>query len=279
MSEDIADLERVLYAAHLARTPARTRDALLDPVSLEVGIRSIADKIASEIEENARRLHSAGVRVIPAGSSRFPPQLQIRGKAVAPALFYRGDPTILDSSLIAVSGSRKVSESGAAAAARLGDLVAKAGHTLVHGNARGVDTLAGAAALSADGRTVAVLPEGIDRTSVDHGPFRPDLLVLSQFAPDQPWTVHTAMSRNRVICGLAHTVVVVEAGETGGSLAAGREALKLKRRLLVLTYRDQTPVGNRTLIEEGGQPVSSPDELAALLSASRSSSDGQRGLF
>lgn len=269
MSTGQTDIEHVLYAIHLARTPAKVRDALLDRATLLSRIDEVDGHTAARIRDQAHDLCSRGVGVITADSPRFPAQLVRRGKAIIPALFYRGDLGILDVPMIGVSGARKVSERGAAAAARLGEIVAQTGHSLVSGNARGVDTVANTAALSSHGRSILVLPEGITRfptsNSEDASSESPDVLVLSQFAPDQPWTVHSAMGRNRVICGLPSTVVIVEAGESGGSLAAGREALKLGRRLLVFSYGEHTPAGNRILIDAGASPVESPDALREII--------------
>ena len=269
MSTELIDIERVLYAINFARTPAKVRDAILDRLSLNSRIDEVDGQTSARVRDQATELLSRDIGVLAADSPDFPSQLERRGKAIVPALFYRGDLGILDTPLIAVSGARKVSERGAAAAARLGEIVAQTGRSLVSGNARGVDTLTSAASLKAGGKSILVLPEGIARLPADNraDPLATssDLLVLSQFAPEQPWTVHTAMGRNRVICGLANTVVVVEAGESGGSLAAGREALKLDRRLIVFTYGDHTPAGNQILIDEGARPVSSPDALRQIL--------------
>jgi DNA processing protein len=51
--------------------------------------------------------------------------------------------------------------------------------------------------------------------------------VVSQFSPTQPWTTGGAMTRNSVVIGLGLALVVVEAGETGGTLAAGKRAFEL----------------------------------------------------
>lgn len=126
---------------------------------------------------------------------------------------------------------------------------------------------------------ILVLPEGITRFSAKPE-FRSLLrernhLIVSQFEPGQRWVAHNAMARNRVICGLATSVVVIEARDSGGSLAAGREALKLGRRLVTLTYGDQTPPGNQILVDEGATVVETPGELReALANRSRPPEQG-----
>lgn len=271
MSSSKGHLERVLFAYHLFRTAAKTRDGLLlEEGDFNARVAELDNRTVAEIESQIEYLESHRVGVLSAESTLYPSALTRRGKAVVPALFYRGDIATMDGPLVAVSGSRNVSDRGAAAASRLGEVVAQTGYGLISGKARGVDSLASTSALQSGGVVVLVLPEGI--ASVDWKEFANSdsgrILVLSQFTPSQRWTVHGAMERNRVICGLANTVVVVEAGETGGSLAAGREALKIGRQLLAFTYREDTPPGNRILLREGARAVSSPDELREILSSS-----------
>jgi DNA processing protein len=68
------------------------------------------------------------------------------------------------------------------------------------------------------------------------------------------------MTRNNVIIGLSMAVVVVEAGETGGTLAAGTQALRLGRRVLALEF-SSTPVGNKRLLSDGAVSVRGRTEL------------------
>jgi DNA processing protein len=109
---------------------------------------------------------------------------------------------------------------------------------------------------------VIVLAEGIDhfpikRDFVSH--FDPErVLVVSQFHPQQPWAAYGAIARNHLIFGLGKALVVIEAGEQGGTLAAGREALQRGRPVFVLDFGDETPIGNRILVEAGGRPITSP---------------------
>lgn len=269
MLTDADAIERVLFATYVARTPAKIRDVLLDPAASESKLDGIETLATTEIRVQAQRLAEDGIGVVAVDDLRFPARLVRRGKAIVPALFYRGDLSILDAPLLAVSGSRDVTDRGAAAATRLGEIVAQSGLGLISGNARGVDALASTAALRQGGRSVLVLPEGIANSRVHTATqdicASSESLVLSQFSPNQAWTVHGAMGRNRVICALAQTVVVVEAGTSGGSLAAGRDALNLKRRLLVFTYGENTPPGNQILLDEGAIEVPSPEAFRDLL--------------
>lgn len=73
------------------------------------------------------------------------------------------------------------------------------------------------------------------------------------------------MGRNSVIIGLSLALVVIEAGETGGTLAAGRQALHEKRPVITLEFRKDMPAGNKILLDQGAIPVRNREQLRTLL--------------
>lgn len=72
------------------------------------------------------------------------------------------------------------------------------------------------------------------------------------------------MARNTVISGLSQALVVVQAGETGGTLAAGEYALQRGQTVLTLQLFD-APVGNRLLIDNGAKVIRSRHHLETAL--------------
>ena len=77
-------------------------------------------------------------------------------------LYVRGDVSLMHSRCFAVVGSRKASRPGLIAAEMIGKRLAECGITVVSGLAEGVDSAAHKGALSAGGRTIAVLANGLD---------------------------------------------------------------------------------------------------------------------
>jgi DNA processing protein len=73
-----------------------------------------------------------------------------------------------------------------------------------------------------------------------------------------------AMVRNTVISGLSQALVVVEAGETGGTLAAGEYALRQGQIVWVLQLFG-APAGNKLLIDNGAKVIRSRHHLEAAL--------------
>jgi DNA processing protein len=179
----------------------------------------------------------------------------------------------LQSAGVGTCGSRNAGENGLRAASLCGEEAAAHDLSVISGYARGVDMATHIAALESRGHTVIVLPEGIERFRIKQGAFAEAwdparVLVVSQFSPTQPWTAGSAMTRNLTIVGLALALVVVEAGERGGTLAAGLQAMEVGRPVLALEFEDTAP-GNRILLDRGAIPVRSRAELSARLSGMR----------
>jgi DNA processing protein len=74
------------------------------------------------------------------------------------------------------------------------------------------------------------------------------------------------MTRNGVIAGLSKALVVIEAGETGGTLNAGLQGIALGRPVLALDFASsETPAGNLLLFEHGARPIHTRQHLGRTL--------------
>lgn len=220
------------------------------------------------VEDQAEELLDSGVEAILLGQENYPHVLAASRQA-PPAVFFKGPIELLSRHAIGVCGSRQASAEGLRASHACSDAAARRGYCVVSGYAKGVDLAAHSAALAAGGTTVIVLAEGITRFRVRRGEFS-DLwdparaLVVSQFAPDQKWFASGAMTRNAVISDLSQALVIVEAGEKGGTLAAGEYALRRNQLVLALQLFDAPP-GNRVLIANGAKVIRSRQHLEAAL--------------
>lgn len=264
---------KALVAFADLRTPAKIAKGLADGgvEALRTGWANLDVASRIELETQADELHTRGVSAILFGDAEYPPSLVVKGRPVAPILFVKGHVDLLHAAGAGMCGSRKVSPLGLKAAGACGDEVARRGLVVVSGYAKGVDTETHLAALNSGGQTVIVLAEGINHFTIKRTfteAFDPQrVLVVSQFHPQQPWGAYAAMARNHIIFGLGKALVVIEAGEKGGTLAAGKDALKRGRPVFVLNFGDDTPVGNQMLLDMGGQPVQSRTELGIALDA------------
>lgn len=246
-------------AARVRQVGLRAFEALLD--QLDRAQRGLVEDLAYETFQGG---HSA----VLLGDCDYPSQLASHRSAPA-ALFVSGSPKLLSQPGIGMCGSREASPEGLRAAHACADVIASRGYSVISGYARGVDLVAHSAALARGGTTVIVLAEGINHFRVRRGEFS-DLwdpqraVVISQFAPNQRWFTSGAMSRNGVICALGEALVVVEAGQTGGTLAAGQYALQNHQTVLALELFG-APAGNQLLIEHGAKIIADRQQLEAAL--------------
>lgn len=229
----------------------------------------LSEEKISTLWDQVTKLSSREIFAVLRGDPDFPQMLIHRGKCSAPVLFCLGNRSLLRKEGIGMCGSRAVSDLGLKAAVACGQEVSSRKLSVISGYAKGVDTATHLAALESGGTTVIVLAEGFDHFRIkqvfkEH--FDPErVLVVSQFYPSQPWLSHAAMTRNAIIYGLGRALVVVEAGERGGTLAAGQGAIRMGRPVFVLNFGKDTPPGNRILLDRGGFPVESKESLGKIL--------------
>lgn len=149
-----------------------------------------------------------------------------------PALFVDGQ--VPETVSVALVGSRKASVTGIETARALGLALSERGVCVVSGLALGVDAAAHEGAVDAGGPTLGVLGCGIDvvyprcNSSLFESVRRHGALVSEYYLGEAPLAWRFP-ARNRIIAGLAQTVVVVEASEQSGALITARHALDAGR--------------------------------------------------
>ncbi|OLB52480.1 MAG: DNA protecting protein DprA [Candidatus Rokubacteria bacterium 13_2_20CM_2_70_11] len=179
-----------------------------------------------------------------------------------PTLDVRGALTEDDALALAIVGARAATPYGIEVTERLAGELAARGVTIVSGLARGIDAAAHRGALGAGGRTVAVLPCGIDIVyPPEHRALARSIeargALLSQFAPGVPALPGHFPARNRTLAGLSLGVVVVEASERSGALISAGFAADLGREVFAVPGRitSATSAGTNRLIQDGAKLI------------------------
>ncbi len=187
-------------------------------------------------------------------------------------LFTKGNGLKKEQDCIAIVGTRNMTEYGRRVTSDLSSSLSRSGLIIVSGLARGVDTIAHNETLIADGKTIAVLGCGLDRvypsenrklyseiedrgTLVSEFPFgtKPDAVNFPQ--------------RNRIISGLSHAVIVVEAGNKSGAMLTALNAIDQNRDVYAVPGRiyDDKSIGTNRLIRHGAIPVQNAEEIVTIL--------------
>lgn len=210
-------------------------------------------------------------------SPKLEPRLQMLTELAQPIkeLFYFGDfLDLLDRPFVAIVGSRKVSAYGKAVTTKLASELAKAGVVIISGLALGVDSIAHTAALSAGGKTIAVLPSGLDtiypaahhvlaQKIVTQG----GALVTEYPAGEGQPQKYQFIARNRIIAALSRGVLITEAASKSGSLHTANFALEQGIEVFAVpgNITSPTSVGTNELIKTGANPVTSARDILEAL--------------
>lgn len=144
----------------------------------------------------------------------------------------------------AVIGTRQPTAYGQRHAKEMAREIAATGVCVVSGMALGVDSIAHWGAIESGGKTLAVLACGVDicYPSSNKPLFKkltedPHCGLVSEFFPGvKPEKWHFP-ARNRIISGLSKAVLVIEAGETSGSLITAQLAFEQSREVYAIPGR------------------------------------------
>lgn len=216
--------------------------------------------VAIELE----RLNSLGIDVLTRADEGYPLRYKQRLKDSAPSvLFYAGEKTLLGQPGVAVVGSRHLDEVGQSCAEFVGNACGLSGLVLYSGGAKGVDSISMNAALTSRGTAVGILADSLEksirnpetRSAISRG----DLCLITPYSPNAPFSIGTAMGRNKLIYTLAdYAIVVASDAEKGGTWAGATEALKAKWIPVFVLNHPNMPEGNKMLLQKGALQFPQP---------------------
>lgn len=259
-------------------SPERLQKLCVERFSRENRIRMPSGKqlgcMVAEAEALLDCCSRKGIGILAYGEADYPDQLaKLRRPPMI--LYVKGDfRGLAETRCTAVIGSRKASPGALEEARVIGAGVAEQGGIVVSGLAAGVDAFGHRGALEAGGRTVAVLPGGIERI---YPPENRDLaeqivdgggLLMSEYPPQTEAERWQFIERDRLQSGLSDRVVVVETGLEGGTMHTARFAVRQGKRLYVREWErpSDSNAGNRLLIEQTpAMPFRNGFELFAIM--------------
>lgn len=207
---------------------------------------------------------------VEATDKAFPPEL----RGLTSSLWLRGQAQALAiAPKVTIVGSRVASARGLLRAEALGRALGERGALTISGGAIGIDAAAHRGALSAGGRTCAVLGTGVDvcypvRHAALFAAISEQGCLLSMWPLQTPPRPQHFPQRNELMAALADTVIVVEAQLRSGTGYTAGAAKKRGRRLICFA---DSP-GTAALIQAGAHGVTDVAEVLDLLDTSSSSS-------
>lgn len=254
-------------AARFAKTPGALPSDFIEQ-----------NRSAEYANEVHRKLTDAGVRqygVRVHGAGEYPKRLRDAENPIE-LLYYQGWWELVNSPRsVAIVGTRNPSEDGIRRTRKLVRSLLDDDFTIVSGLAKGVDATAHTAAVREGGRTIAVLGTPISRTyPKENAALQREIatnhLLISQVpvaryerAPNPTTNRHFFPARNVTMSALTDATVIVEAGETSGTLVQARAALKQGRKLFILDscFRNPKLTWPHTYEERGAIRVRDYDDI------------------
>lgn len=171
-------------------------------------------------------------------------------------IYYAGNLQNLDNFRVGIIGSRLASREAIDVANGVSGALSEIGFTIVSGLAKGIDA---AAHLANPSKTIAILGHGLQeiyptqnlelaRNIFNKG------LILTEYSYGTPIAKFRFVARNRLIAGLSHVLIVIQAGENSGSLITASEAIKLGIPIFVWIPPAGAGEGEKLLLAWGARP-------------------------
>ncbi len=233
----------------------------------------LREKLCNKSLEEPYRIlalcETQGIRIFGFGQEGYPSKL--RTLVDPPVVLYvKGELPAVDQQLcIGMVGTRNISEYGQKMAYKISYELAAAGVVIVSGMAIGVDGVSACGALSAGGRTVAVLGSGVSVIyPKSHARLYREILksggaVVSEYSPLTEPARYTFPKRNRIISGLCQGVVIVEGSQRSGSLITAEYTIDQGRDLFALPGEigNKNAEGPNYLIREGAYAALGSEDI------------------
>ena len=225
---------------------------------LKKKLQVLTQKIPESLfKKNLSLIKKEPIQIISLNDSTYPNKL----KHITPPpciLFTKGDIKLLNYPSIAIVGSRKCTNIGAYNAKKISQQLANLKLSIVSGLAKGIDSIAHEAALESSGKTIAVLGCGISQIypKTNFKLFKAvekNGLIISEYPPSTPPLSYNFPYRNRIISGLTHCTIVIEASMKSGSLLTAQYALNQGKEVFAMPghANDINYKGCNSLLKDG----------------------------
>ena len=195
-------------------------------------------------------------------------------------LFCVGKVPPKDGKYLVVVGSRNHSVYAQEACRKIISELAGTDIYIVSGLALGIDTVAHETALAVGLPTIAFPGSGLDASvlypasnfSLAERIIQNGGTLISEFPAMFKATPWGFPKRNRLMAGLAHAVLVIEATEKSGTLITARMALDYNRDVLAIPGEITTQYAQQTnsLIRQGATPITCGDDIREIFGIEKS---------
>ena len=226
---------------------------------IRAAIRDLSSADVSSARERAdeqlRRATESTAAILVHGDPRYPLRVYESNNPV-PVLYVRGDPAVWSGGeSVAVVGSRNTREPYASSVRAFAATAVRKGKAIVSGFAAGADSIGHMTARDAGGRTICVMPCGVDkvfrrRTGIcgtSSSPI-PGQTFVSEFGFGQRASSLRLRKRNKLIVAFAQGILVAQSAAAGGAMNAYRFGREQRKPVATFKSDGREDTAGNTLI-------------------------------
>ena len=204
-----------------------------------------------EIEANEKK----GIKLITILDEKFPSKLYTISDPVL-YLYYKGNIDLINTLSVAIIGTRNPNELSKENSYKLSSNLSKQGYTIISGLALGIDAIAHKSCVENKGKTIAVLPSGIDNIQPTSNRGLAEEIINSNGCLVSEYPIGTVLNkfnyakRDRIQSALSNVIIVPEANEKSGTMIAVNKSKKEGKPVFQLTTNDNKLIDNSIDIEK-----------------------------
>ncbi len=237
--------EKALQEMFVNNTPSEALKQIPHQLDL-FSFKKTPDQIKNEVQGFLDTAFCDGMRdfsIVVNKAFQYPENLRSQYPI---GLFYcKGNLDILETPCISIVGSRKPSAEGIKNARNLSKELSDEGFTIVSGLALGIDTVAHQSAIDNNKLTIGVIGTPINKYYPKENKnlqdkIAKDFLLISQVPfykyAKEPFNYRKFHfpRRNKTMASISKATVIVEAGDTSGSLVQARECFRQNKKLFIM---------------------------------------------
>ncbi len=200
--------------------------------------------------------------------SKYPEQLK-KIKNPPKQLYSEGNIELLKTNIISIIGSRACSENGKKLTKKFTQELVEQGLTIASGMAVGIDTIAHQTTLQENGKTIAVLGNGLENIfpkeniELYQQIIKKGGLIVTEYPPKEKAKSSNFLARNRIVSGLALGILVIEAGYRSGTSVTAKLAKQQGKKVFALPHEinDKHGIGTNRLIQNGAKIVTTTEDI------------------
>ena len=222
----------------------------------------------ANLDKYVEYMKNNNIELVTCFEENYPMKLQfIKNRPIV--LYYKGNISSINKESVAIVGSRNCTQYGRNCAKLFAGELAYRNLNIVSGLALGIDAVAHCEALNKEGKTFAVVGNGLDRIYPKENYLLAQRIldgggaIISEFVVGTKPEKQNFPRRNRIISGISNAIIVIEASKKSGSLITANYAINQGREVWVVpgSIFCKNAEGTNELIKDGANILTNVNDI------------------